>query len=375
MHIGLNLLHALPEIGGGWNYIANVVSALGECDDVNTYLAFVTPISQCLVPSQPNFTKVLIKINSRSRPQRVLYENTLLQGMAYWHHLNCMHWFANVQAILNTVPAVVTIHDLQPVLNYADFSFIKRSYLRYMLAATVKRASMLLPVSQATANDLQHVLGSDPARVAVIPAILDMRFKPAAGDIVDAFRAKYRLPAKFWLYVAHMYPHKNHVRLLQAYHDLKVRGFKPWPLVLRGDPGGAEVVIRQTLKRLELERDVILLPRLEGSELPALYSAASALVFPSLYEGGGIPVIEALACGCPITASDIPSVREFAGDAASYFDPLNTDAIARAVLACQNDAEGHKIKQQAGLARAEEFRPRPVIRKLLQAYSRASAST
>lgn len=372
MRIGLNLLHALPEIGGGWNYVANLIAAIGEWDDANTYFAFVTYVSETLVPDNPNFKKIRCHIHPFSRPQRILYENTFLQGLTRRHQLSCVHWFASVQAILNAVPAVVTVYDLQPFLNYSGFSLVKRTYLRWMMSATAKRAPMLLPMSQSTANDLQHGLGADPARMTVIPVTLEKLFKPVDIEVVTEFRAKYNLPDQFWLYVSHLYPHKNHTRLLQAYHHLKVEGFKPWPLVLRGDSKGADGDISKTVAQLGLAQDLILLPHLERSELPALYSAASAQVFPSLYEGGGIPVVEALACGCPTTASDIPAIREHAFDAAIYYDPTNVEAISQAMIRFQKNTKDREHYRQLGLKRSEVFNPKNVVKKLLKAYRQAS---
>lgn len=372
MRIGLNLLHALPEIGGGWNYIANLVAALGQCDDTNTYIAFVTKESECLVPAKPNFKSVRINIRSVSRAQRVMYENTILQLRAHKHKLDCMHWFANTQALINAVPGVVTVYDLQAFLNLATFSRVKRLYLRFMTSMTARRASVLLPMSRATAQDLQCVLNVNVARMIVIPVVMGSQFKPAAAEEIMRFKAKYRLPDRFLLYVSHMYPHKNHLNLLQAYHRLKSSGFSPWPLVLRGDPKGAETDVMDTIARLNLEKDTILLPRLDKGELPALYSAASALLFPSLYEGGGIPIVEAMACGCPVVASDIPPTREFAGEAGSYFDPRDSDSIVRAMVELQRNPDSRERQRQAGLARAAEFRPQLVVSKLLSAYSQAA---
>jgi len=372
MRIGLNLLHALPEIGGGWNYIANLVGALGQCDETNSYIAFVTRESEYLVPAKPNFRSVLIGIRSVSRLQRILYENTFLQVMARNYNLDCMHWFANTQALINTVPGVVTIHDLGVFENAVAFPQIKRVYLHLMMMITAKRAKMLLPVSRSTANKLQKLLHIDPSRMVVIPVMLPPNFVRFPPDAVTKFKAKYGLPNEFWLYVAHFYPHKNHVRLIYAYHQLKLSGVNPWPLILRGDPQGAETQVSELITSLGLEDHVILLPRLDNREMPLLYSAATALIFPSLYEGGGIPVIEAMTCSCPVVASNIPAVQEFAGDAALYFDPTDVASICEAMRIFQNSPQKREACRRLGLVRAAEFRPERLVNRLLQAYTKAS---
>lgn len=242
------------------------------------------------------------------------------------------------------------------------------------MAKSIRRAPVLLPMSFATARDLERVLGADPARMVVLPFILGKNFFRANEEEIRSFRERWNLPDRFWVYVAHFYPHKNHGGLLEAFNQLRTDGITPWPLVLRGDDHGGEAAVRGMVRELRLENEVIFLPRLKDGELPLLYSAATALVFPSLYEGGGIPVIEALACCCPVLAADIPATREYADTAATYFDPRTPSSIARAIAEFQSEGTGHFSLQSTGLTRVEEFRGERIISRLIEAYSRASRS-
>lgn len=368
MRIGLNLLHAMPEIGGGWNYIARLVSALGGGEGDNTFVCFVTSKSSTLVPDKPNFKPVMVKINPSSRLQRVFYENTILQFSAIVHRLDLMHWFANTMSIVGSVPCVVTVHDLLYFVKPYQFPRMKRLYLRTMTAYAVKNAHLLLPVSQYTAQALRSVLNANNERMMVIPAIVDDSFKPVDNKKVIDFRRKYNLPEFFWLYVAHFYSHKNHRRLLEAYHGLIKQGFIPWPLVLRGDDHGELPEINKLICELGIGKDVIFLPRLEEGDLPILFSAASALVFPSLYEGGGIPVLEAMACGCPVAASSIPTMREFGGDAVLMFDPLIINSISDAMRKFQEDLPQRLLFRQRAFERVSYHRPEYIRKKLITSY-------
>lgn len=372
MRVGLNLLHAMPEIGGGWNYIASLMAALGEVDRENTYVAFVTDVSRCLVPELPNWIRVDCAVDSRSRPRRLFFEMTRLQALARKHRLDCMHWFANIQAPWNAVPAVVTVYDLHAFLNLSKLSLSKRLFLTTMMRWTVARAPVLLPMSQATADGFASMLGADPARMAVLPPVLENCFRPPASGAIAEFRRRLELPERFWLYVAHDNPHKNHLGLLEAYALSGIPERSRWPLVLRGDNLERNASIQDALKRLGLTRAVRFLPRLAKDELPLLYGAASAQVYPSLYEGGGMPVIEALACGCPVAASDLPSVREFAGDAVVFFDPRSVEAIAGAMRRLEDGGVDRGALREKGLAAAERFRPARVAPIAVAAYLRAS---
>src|SRR6266498_2110284 len=184
----------MPEIGGGWNYIAGLLSALGEEDHENTYVAFVTDDSRCLVPEMPNWIPIDCAVDSRSRPRRLIFETTRLQALARKHRLDCMHWFANIQAPWNAVPAAVTVYDLHAFLNFSGFSRSKRLFLTTMMRWTVARAPVLLPISHATADSLASMLGADPARMSVVPPVLENRFRPPSPSAIAEFRRRLDLP-------------------------------------------------------------------------------------------------------------------------------------------------------------------------------------
>ncbi len=368
IRIGLNLLHAQPGIGGGWNYISNLISAIAKYDQQNIYVAFVTKQSECLIPrNKPNIQRILIDIPTSSRLIRIFFENTVLLFWLKNHQLDCIHWFSGTKSVFCPIPSVVTIYDLK-VFILGKSSFSQKLYLKWMVKHTTRSASRLLPMSISTQDELQSILLVDKAKTTVIPPVLNEHFKCQSPIETLNFRTTHGLPENFWLYVAHFYPHKNHVRLLYAYHELTQKGLYPWKLVLRGDPRGAETEVQTLIKHLALEKSVIMMPRLDESELPFLYSAASGLVFPSLYEGGGIPVIEAMACGCPIAASKIPSVHEYIGDCAEYFDPNDIQSIANAMDFVQKNNLQREERVKKGLERSEKYYPQSIIDSLVNAY-------
>lgn len=371
MRIGLNLLHAQPEIGGGWTYIEELLAALAQYDTGNRYVAFVTGASQCLVPPNGNFERVLVNIQAAARPWRVVYESSVLQLLAVRRGLDLVHWFSATHAWFNSVPSAVTFYDLQAFRTPTPFPLAKRRYLQTAIRRTVSRSTWLLPISRSTAAGLSAVLGASHERMTVVPPAVPSSFRLEARESMTEFRRRHGLPSRYWLYVAHYYPHKNHHALLRAYRRSRDSGAPMWPLVLRGDPAGAEREIGTALSELGLRDSVLQLPRLPRSEMPSLYAAASALVFPSLYEGCGIPLLEAMSCQCPIAASDIAASREFAGKAARYFDPTDEASISGAMREMQENAALRQQLQYEGLIRAESFSPEAVAAQLVQAYRRA----
>lgn len=371
MRIGLNLIHARPEIGGGWNYIKNIVSLLQKFDHKNEYVAYCSPISACLLKKRSNFRIVHVNVYGASQLYRVLYENTFLQFRAMVDRIDLMHWFANTQGLFNAKPGVVTVYDLLMFNNLSTYSGLRSAYYHFMTARAAKNALFLTPISETTAQDLSKRFSVNDKRMCVVSNPLGEEFVPATSDEVKRFRHKYCLPQQFWLYVAHYYPHKNHQRLFSAYAKLKSQQPSTWPLILRGEKNGKDELINRLLTESGIMKDVIWLPRLSDGEMPILYSAATALVFPSLFEGGGIPVMEAIGCGCSVVASDIPISREFAGETALLFNPLEVESIVNAMQMFQSDISTRHRCRQIGLRKAKKYRPQRVFSAVMNAYKTA----
>jgi glycosyltransferase involved in cell wall biosynthesis len=368
MLIGLNLLHAHKGVGGVWNYIESLVKALGDYGHQHQFICYCTTESEPLVPEQPNFEVKKTAFSSTNRLLRILYENTVLPIHINRDNIDCLHWFANTLGFFCSPQSIVTIYDIMVYEKPDDYSTFHRIYLKNMIPRTVRLATMLAPMSNSTAEAISRRFNQYSTRQAIIPPIINNNFKEASQEKTELFKRKYDLPDKFWLYVAHFYPHKNHARLFKALAYLKAQCSKYWPLVLRGDKKDQENVIERYLAENHIMEDVIWLPRLNVAEMPLLYSSATALVFPSTFEGGGIPVMEAMACGCPVIASRIPTNIEFAGDAALLCDPLLVDSITSAMKRFTIDSELRASYKKRGLSAAAKLRPHMVAQTLLGAY-------
>jgi glycosyltransferase involved in cell wall biosynthesis len=371
MRIGLNLLHVLPEITGAWGYLGGLLNALARHGGDTRFVAFVTPASEALVPADVRFQVVRVPLRSSVRPLRVLFENTVLAGLARSRGIDTMHHFAGTLPLGAAVPSVVTIYDLLVFADPAPFRPLSRAYLRTMVPRAARRANMLTPISHTTARDVVARLGVAPERIRVVPPVIAEQFRPRPADEVEAFRRRHSLPGEFWLYVANAYPHKNYARLFAACARLHAQGRCGWPLVVRADPSPE---LARLIGQAGIADRVVLLPALDDAEMPLLYGAASAFVFPSLFEGAGLPLMEALACGCPAVASDIPTTREFAGDAAPRFDPLDVESIAGCMAAlCASVAAGARAPRSATLSRPDGCRAAGAAAAFLDAHATAAA--
>ena len=371
MRIGLNLLHARPQIGGGWNYIANVVKALRFVDEECEFIAYCTPASAEMVPDNPRFRTKMVRGISVSQVARVAYEQSILPTLAKSDGLDCVHWFANNRSVLDTVPAVVTVHDFKFIDRPSEEAWVKELYLRRMARFACRRANSLIAVSNATAKAASRLFGVDEQKIFVIPNPIEDTFRPEPEQSVKQFCDRLKLPTEFWVYVAHPYAHKNHAKLFRAYKKFKESSQSGWALVLRGDSANGNAELDALAIELGIADSIRWLPRLSTEDMARLYSASSAMIFPSLYEGGGIPVLEAMACGCPVVASNIDTTREFAGDAALTFDPTDVDAIAATMLRFVSDRRLRESCVRRGLIKATKYSANHIAGRLLSAYRNA----
>jgi glycosyltransferase involved in cell wall biosynthesis len=166
MRIGLSLLHARPSIGGGWNYISNLLSALGKHDSNNTYVVYVTHYGLRLVPKKPNFETKLVNINPNNKFLRVAYENLIFPLLIEDQRLDCMHWFGGTIPLLFKGPSLVTIYDLKAFFR-GKSSIIQEVYVRWATRYAVHNASFLLPISYYTKQELLSVFGIDASNLFV----------------------------------------------------------------------------------------------------------------------------------------------------------------------------------------------------------------
>jgi glycosyltransferase involved in cell wall biosynthesis len=254
-------------------------------------------------------------------------------------------------------PSVVTIHDCIHLMfpQYLP-NRLAIHYARFFMWWATRRARLVMTVSEASKRDILRFCRIPAEKVTVIYNAIDDRFRePPPPDEVERIRERFQLHGPFVLYVGNVKPHKNLERLIQAVHHLHENGYDALKLLVIGSDISKYQSLRRAIHVFNLHRFVRFLGFVPDRTLHVLYGLASVFAFPSLYEGFGMPVLEAMACGTPVVCSDRTSLPEVVGDAAVLVDPEDVGALARAVTRVLGDAALAGGMRERGLARARQF--------------------
>lgn len=268
---------------------------------------------------------------------------------------------------LRDVPTVLTVHDL--IFRYLPehHKAMNRAYLSLAMPLFCRRASHIITVSNASKQDLIAAYQVPSNKISVIYEAADPRFGPQPAELVEAVRVRYGLPSAFVLYVGTIEPRKNLVRLLDAWQALYQKQEAP-PLVLIGRRGWLADDFFAALERCPVRDGVVLTGYVEDDDLPALYAAATLFVWPSLYEGFGLPPLEAMASGVAVACANTSSLPEVVGDAALLFDPHSPEALESALRSLCSDADLRAEFRYRGFKRAQEFSWERAARETLALY-------
>jgi glycosyltransferase involved in cell wall biosynthesis len=311
-------------------------------------------------------------LDTESPLKRILWEQAAqpaaIRGFDLYHGL------AFVTPLLNPAPAVVTVYDLS-FLHYPQvLTAARRLYLRLFTAHSCRRARRVIAISHSTARDVHESLGIAVDRIDVAPCGYDAaRFVPLDAAEVDAFRIREGLPERFWYFVGTLEPRKNLTTLLEAYAGLPPD--ERLPLIVGGGRGWLYDDIFAAHERLGLQDSVRFTGFVPADDLPLWYNAAEAFVYPSIYEGFGLSVLEAMACGTPVIISDASSLPEVAGDAGLKVPPQDVDAWRAALRRAARDSAWRAESHHRGLLQARRYNWRMTAQETLKSYQRALHDT
>jgi glycosyltransferase involved in cell wall biosynthesis len=372
MNVAINLIYLVPGETGGMEVVAReLIPALLAAAPGVRFTAFVNREAAAAGdgPWGELLPAVTVPVNARSRPQWVLGEQALLPPLAVRARVDLVHSLASTAPVWGPFRRVVTVHDLI----YARFpeahAGIRDRGMRVLVPLGVRRAHRVMADSQSTRADLVELVGTPAERIDVVPLGLGtvQREEPLGPAQT---RARFDLgERRVLLGLSAKRPHKNLMALIGALARIPAER-RPL-LVLPGYPTWHEAELRARAASLGVARDVRFEGWVTAGELEGLWALADAFVFPSLYEGFGLPVLEAMARGVPVACAEASSLPEVAGDAALLFDPHAEGEIAAAIERLLGDAALAGELRAKGLARAREFTWERTARLTLASYARA----
>ncbi len=345
LRIGVNALYLIPGgVGGTEIYLRGLLAALAEIDRGNQYFVFTNrETGSDLAPKAPNFVLVPQHVRASSRPLRILWEQTALPVAAVRRGLDVMLNPGFTAPLLCPCPQVTVFHDLQHKRHPEYFRWFDLPFWNFFLFWSARISRLLLADSEATAKDLFRYYRLPESRVRV-----------ATLGVDHAFFDLQRRPEPFLLAVSTLHPHKNLDGLLRAFAIFRSR--RPdFRLVVCGMHGFVTGPLRELRDSLKLADAVEFPGWIPREKLLDLYARAWAFVFPSKFEGFGLPLVEALAAGLPTACSAIEPLSGIAGGAALLFDPADPGAIAGALLRITEDESLRARLSQEGPLRAAQF--------------------
>ncbi len=347
-------------------YIRNILGQLARMDRSTEYVLFCKPQDQeALSTLGPNFRPVVETAGLYSIAEQVRIPMALRR-----EHIDLFHAPHYVLPPLIQCRSVVTIHDVIHLLfpQYLP-GRLAYAYARASLWAAAKRADRILTVSETSKHDILRRFKVSAEKITVIYNAIDERFNVRPSDEqVQRVRERYQLDQQFVLYVGNIKPHKNLERLIDAFDRLRRSGFDQLRLLIIGDEISKYPALRRAVHRHKLHKFVRFLGFVPIETLAVLYRLAAAFVFPSLYEGFGLPPLEAMASGTPVVTSSVSSLPEVVGDAALLVDPYDPEAIAEGMRRVLTDPQLRATLCARGRARVQQYSWQQSIERVHEIY-------
>ena len=359
-------------------YTYTLLAGLGTLDSDQRYTAFVNPAEAPAVAADPLAAAKDLHIlpagtSTSQATRRVLWEQFALPAALKQIRADVFHSPVNVLPVRLPCPSVVTVHDLAFVRYPQYFRPTRRVYQRVFTRRSARRATRVVAVSANTKQDLIDRFGVAPERIRVIyPAIAD-HFRPITDlEARAAFRARLGLPERYLLFLGTLEPRKNLPTLVEAYARLRALQPDAPPLIVAGGKGWYYQTIFERVRALNLEGSITFAGYVLPEDQPLWYSCAELFIYPSMYEGFGFPVVEALACGVPTITSNVSSLPEAGGRVAIQVTPTDPEALAHAMHGVMSDPQAREEAFAHGPQWASRFTMERMAREYTQIYREAA---
>lgn len=376
MKIGFSAFVMQGGRSGVASYIRELIRHLQKEDSQNTYDIMMPSREADLIElTNPNFQKSLYSGLISHPVTNIAWHNTILPMSGKKFDLLHVPSYRRIPLVKNC-PVVATVHDVATLSMDAKYDAARMFYNRRIVPAQIRGADQIITVSHYSKKDIVEFVRVPEEKITVIySGINHSIFQPLEKEAARARLAeKYKLTAPFIFYLSRLeHPAKNHIRLIEAFERFKAETDSAHKLVLPGADWNGADAIRERAATSPVHDDIVFPGFVDFEDLPAFYNACDLMAFPSLFEGFGFPIVEALACGAPVICSDTSSMSEIAGDVVPKFDPHSTDAIFQCLEKTLSDGWSEQ-KRQDGLDYAAQFDWTAATRKTLEIYERTVGS-
>jgi len=386
MRIGIDvrpLLQNYHRFRGIGYYTYNLIRNIGKIDTENEYILFASENANGvdLNIMHNKFWKEEYQTPRIKKPVRLanhlqwLWDRLFLPRVISNSKIDIFHATDNNSIpISHSCKVIATIYDLIPcIFPKHYFNSLKTLDLRYNYyrqLAAAKKSAMIITISEYSKKDIMRILHVSEEKIKVIYLAANEKFKPIKDNqILEKVKAKYNINRPFALYVGGFDYRKNVERLIKSFYLFSQQSTEDLQLVIGGCIGNKIALeLKQLISLLNLKEKIVLPGFIADRDLPAMYSAAELLIFPSLYEGFGLPVLEAMACGTPVICSNTSSLSEVAGDAAILVNPYDEEEIAQAMKRVLSNPDLREKMKRKGLERAKLFSWEQTAKKTLKVY-------
>lgn len=368
MIIALNLLYLIPGVVGGTEtYAKSLIHALAKEDSENDYVIFVNAGASGLdiIPA-PNFRRVVCPVGGHRRSSRYAWEQAVLPIQLARLKPSVVHSLGYVGPLAARAPQVVTVHDLNFLGHQGRHSAFARRAFGFFVEQTVKRAEHVIAVSEFSRGEIIRHLGIPGEKITVVHHAARETPVAPSGDGVQLSDVVLSVPRPYILAFSALSAHKNVNRLLEAFG--RISGSVPHSLVLVGHLPDKAATVRAEIERTSSDR-VHFTGYVDSADLSALMRGASLVAYPSLYEGFGLPVLDAQSVGVPVACSSVGSLPEVAGGGAHFFDPLSVDDIAGALKRCLLEPDLRASLVSKGYENSGKFSWTNTARETLAIYT------
>lgn len=372
MLIGWNTSLLQKNLSGVGNYIEKILIEFGKTKLKDNLILFGAK-------NDYDYSKINLedrtllsnRIISKNKISRIIWEQSILPMKSSEKNIEILHCPAHVSPLVSSKKIILTIHDLAFKLLPKTFKLPNRIYLNNIVPVSIKKADKIIAVSKNTKKDIieQYNIPSD--KITVIYNGINNDYKVIdKSDIINKIKKKYNLSNEFILYLGTLEPRKNITNLIKAYSLYKSKLNNEIKLVIAGGKGWLYEDVFSLVEEKQLEEDVVFTGYVDEEDIVPLYNAATLFVYPSLYEGFGLPPLEAMACGTPVITSNVSSLPEVVGDAAITVDPHNINKLSQAINRILDNENLQNEMIQKGIERSKKFTWEKTARETIKIYEK-----